>query len=327
MNARTNTCSRLSVVCVLAVISAGTVVAQDAPDSSDHPVVSRYAGSVIDGYEVKDFDDFDLPLGPVIRDADGNRVPSEKKTLEGKRTRILYRGPEGRSTLEISRNYRSALEGAGFDILYSCSDEDCGRLFHWSLYHDDTIIRPTVSGRGAFDRPTDLRYIAATKATDEGVFHVAVMIAIDSMWTKGPFTFLEVIEAEPMDTGLVTVKSMGDGIDADGHIAIYGIYFDTGNANLKTESDATLEEISRLMTDRSSLNLLVVGHTDNQGGYDLNMDLSQQRAGAVVKALTERYGVEPSRLSAAGVGYLAPIATNDTEAGRARNRRVDLVKR
>jgi hypothetical protein len=198
MKLRTNRFARLSVVGVLTLVFAGTAIAQDAPDSSDHPMISRYAGSVIDGYQVKDFDDFDLPLGPMIKDADGNRVPSEKETLEGKRTRILYRGPEGRSTLEISRNYRSALEGAGFEILYNCSEEECGRLFYWALYHGDKIIRPTVSRRGAFDRPTDLRYIAAKKATDEGVFHVAVMIAIDSMWTKGPFTLLEVIEAEPM---------------------------------------------------------------------------------------------------------------------------------
>jgi outer membrane protein OmpA-like peptidoglycan-associated protein len=80
------------------------------------------------------------------------------------------------------------------------------------------------------------------------------------------------------------------------------------------------------MKEKPSLNLLVVGHTDNQGGYDLNMDLSQQRAAAVVKALTEQYGVDSGRLKPAGVGYLAPVATNDTEAGRAKNRRVDLVK-
>jgi len=305
---------------------AGVVFAQDAPNTTDHPVVSRYAGSVIDGYEVSTFNAFALPLGPVSRNAAGNMVPETTKALEGKITRILYRGPAGRSTLEIMRNYQTALEGAGFEVLYNCSS-DCGRLFHWALYHDKTRITSTRTSGNAFDRPEDLRYLAATRATDEGVFHVAVMTAVDSMWTKNPVTLLTVVESEPMDTGKVTVKSMAEGIDADGHVAIYGIYFDTGSATLKAESDPTLQEISRLLEERASLNLLVVGHTDNQGDFSLNMNLSTQRAESVVQALTSRFGVNASRLQAAGVGYLSPVATNDTDAGRAMNRRVELVKR
>jgi len=300
--------------------------AQDAPNTADHPVVSRYAGSVIDGYEVTTFDDFGLPVGPMIRDADGNRVPEETKTLEGEITRILYRGPEGRSTVEIMRNYQSALEDAGFDVLYGCAD-DCGRLFHWALYFNDTRITSTRTSASAFDRPEDLRYLAAMRSTDEGVFHVAVMTAVDSMWTKQPVTLLTVVESEPMETGMVTVASMAEGIDTDGHVAIYGIYFDTGSATLQAESDPTLQEIARLLGERPSLELLVVGHTDNQGGFDLNMDLSRQRAEAVVQTLSTRFGIDAGRLQAAGVGYLAPVGSNDTDAGRALNRRVELVKR
>lgn len=315
-----------SLVFVLALAVAGAAFAQDAPNTSDHPLVSRYAGSVIDGYEVQGFDDFRLPVGPMARGADGTRSPSETKTLEGKITRILYRGPEGRGTLEIMRNYQSALEDAGFEVLYSCSD-DCGYLFHWALYHDDTVITSTKTSGGAFDQPDDLRYLAATRATDEGVVHVAVMTAIDTIWTKQPVTLLTVIESAPMDTGMVTAAALGEGIDSDGHVAIYGIYFDTGSATVKAESDATLEEIGQLLSERPTLNLLVVGHTDNQGGFELNMDLSRRRAQAVVQALTSRFGVGANRLQAAGVGYLAPVASNDTEAGRAKNRRVELVKR
>lgn len=314
-----------AIVCVLAIVLTCSLAAQDAPGTADHPVISRYAGSVLDGYEVREFDDIDLPVGPVIKDESGNRVPKEKKRLEGRITRIVYRGPEDRTTLEIMSNYRSSLESAGFEILYSCSD-DCGRLFHWTLYHDDSVIRNTKTSANAFDKPQDLRYLAAKRATDEGIVHVGVMVAIDSIWTKKPATLLTVIESEPMDTGMVTVKSMAEGLDAEGHVSIYGIYFDSGSATLKPESDATLEEISNLLHERSALKLLVVGHTDNQGGYDLNMDLSAKRAASVVQALTSRFGISASRLRPAGVGFLAPVASNDTEAGRAKNRRVELVK-
>jgi len=295
---------------------------QDAPGSSDHPMISRYAGSVIYGYEVQEFNEFVLPLGPT----EGAGVPSKKESLEGKITRILYGGPDGRSTLEIYKNYRSALEGAGFQIQYTCSDKECGRLFYWHLYRNRKIKTTKRSGQ-AFDNPKDIRYLAAKK-TAGGVTHVSLLIAIDATWTKQPVTLLEVIESEAMDAGMVTVNAaaMAEGIEGTGHIAIYGIYFDTDSANLKEESGPTLEEIGGLLKTHPSLNLLVVGHTDSQGGYDYNMDLSQRRAAAAVKSLVDRLGVDPKRLRAAGVGYLSPVASNDTPEGRAKNRRVELVK-
>jgi len=303
--------------------------AQDAPDTSDHPMITRYAGSVIDGYEVHGFNEYILPTGPAIRDDNGNRVPSEKLSLEGRITRILYRGPEGRSTLEIFRNYRTALESAGFEVLFSCSDKECGYLFHWLLYKDRKMIKTTKTSGSAFDRPEDIRYLSAKKTAEDGaIIHVSLLVAIDSIWTKKPVTLLEVIKIKSMDTGMVSVNAevMAEGIDATGHIAIYGIYFDTDSDSLKAKSDSTLEEIGKLLTKRPSLKLLVVGHTDSQGGYDYNISLSQRRAAAVVKALTQRFGVDAMRLKPAGVGYLSPVATNDTADGQAQNRRVELVK-
>lgn len=87
---------------------------QDAPGNSDHPIITRYAGSVIDGYEVHKFNEFVLPLGPAIQSPEGNRVPSEKKLLEGKITRILYRGPDGCSSffMQISNGIDRVLDTA-----------------------------------------------------------------------------------------------------------------------------------------------------------------------------------------------------------------------
>ena len=120
---------------------------------------------------------------------------------------------------------------------------------------------------------------------------------------------------------------MAKGIEAEGHIALYEIYFDTDSAQLKPTSDQALEEIRNLLQQHASLRLLVVGHTDNQGQLDYNRQLSEQRAAAVVKALVERHGIAASRLTPVGVGMAAPVASNDSDPGRARNRRVELVKR
>ncbi len=83
-----------------------------------------------------------------------------------------------------------------------------------------------------------------------------------------------------------------------------------------------LSEISKLLSDRPGLKLLVIGHTDNQGEYEYNMGLSACRAEAVARALSNQYGIDGGRLRAAGVGFLAPVASNDTSAGREKNRRV-----
>ena len=320
------------LISLLGVAVNGRAQGQDSPGSADHPTVTRYTGSFIDGYEVKDFDEYTLPLGPAVKDAAGRRVPSKKETLEGRITRILYRGPEGRSTLEILRNYQAALESAGFETLFTCTDKECGFLFHWIFYHErEQLLLNTKTSGSAFAIPQNLRYVAAKGSVGGATVHVSVLVAFDagfSKLSKRPVTLLEVVESPAMDTGMVTVKAaaMAKGIDSTGHIALYGVYFDTDSADIKPESSATLEEMSKLLQSRPSLKLQVVGHTDSQGDYEHNMDLSRRRAAAVATSLASRYGVDSGRLRAAGVGPLSPVASNDTPEGRAKNRRVELVK-
>ena len=124
----------------------------------------------------------------------------------------------------------------------------------------------------------------------------------------------------------VDANAMAKEIAATGHVAVYGIHFDTNRADLKPESDAALEEIAKLLKLDPNLKLLVVGHTDNVGGYDANMTLSDRRAAAVFQALTSKHGIPAVRLRAVGVGMAAPVAPNETEEGRAKNRRVELVR-
>jgi OOP family OmpA-OmpF porin len=301
--------------------------AQDIEGSRDHPTISRYAGSYIDGYDYREYDRFVLALGKPTRDAAGNRVAEKSQELEGKVTRILYRTPEARSVFEVFRNYEMALEGAGFQILYKCLPAECGRYYHYVVYPPPRRFTKTRSKGSGFDLPGELHYLAAKATTATGTTYVSLLVGMD-LTKKYPSTLLEVIETTEMEQGMVKVDAaaIGTGIDATGHMSIYSIYFDTGSAQVRPESAATLAEIAKLLGQRPALKLLVVGHTDNQGGYDFNLDLSRRRAEAVAQALVSEHGVAPDRLRAAGVGYLSPVASNDTEAGRAKNRRVELVK-
>jgi len=120
--------------------------------------------------------------------------------------------------------------------------------------------------------------------------------------------------------------ALGAGLKAEGKIAVYGITFDTGKSEIKPASEPALTEIAKLLKAQPTLKLHVVGHTDNVAGLDLNLKLSKARAEAVVQALTARHGIAAGRLIPHGVGPVAPVAANDTEAGRAKNRRVELVR-
>ena len=138
---------------------------------------------------------------------------------------------------------------------------------------------------------------------------------------------LTIVEREAMKQDVeASAAVFADGLRGTGHIAVYGIHFDTGKSDLKPESEQAIAEIAKLLQSDPTLKLHVVGHTDNVGGFDANLALSQQRADAVVQVLVGKYGIAAARLHAAGVGPLAPVASNDAEEGRAKNRRVELVK-
>jgi OOP family OmpA-OmpF porin len=143
-----------------------------------------------------------------------------------------------------------------------------------------------------------------------------------------PVALVVTVEEKPREQKMVTVKAdeMADAIKSGGKVALYGITFDFDKADIRPESKSQLDEIGGLLKADDSLKLVVTGHTDNQGGAAYNLDLSKRRADAVVKVLVGDYGIPADRLMAQGLGLSAPLASNDTEEGRAKNRRVELVR-
>jgi outer membrane protein OmpA-like peptidoglycan-associated protein len=140
--------------------------------------------------------------------------------------------------------------------------------------------------------------------------------------------YVDIIEDKPMDERMVVVSAekMATSIETTGRIALYGITFDFNKADIKAESTPTLEQMAKLLRTIPTMKLLVVGHTDNVGGFDYNMNLSGKRAFAVVDELSGRYGIDARRLTPMGASFMAPVASNRTEDGRAKNRRVELVE-
>lgn len=335
-------------VVTLVMLAAPPTFAQlrDLPEGQDHPIVSRFAGSVIIGYDARNFDEFELPLGPLNR-LDTPRIevePSKSQRLEGRVTRILYVVPENRSPLEVIRNYEQELTKAGFHKLYSCAGEECGSddgwLSKYYLYSDDRELSDAPPGASgvpgqiteyAFNFPRDQRYLAAKLTRPEGDVYASVYVATETFdhfpETKDhALVLLDVIETVPMESGMVSVNaaSMAEEIAAAGHVALY-INFDFDRADIKPESQPIIDEIKKLLEDDPSLNLTIEGHTDNVGTPAYNKQLSEARARSVVAALTAQ-GIESGRLNAVGYGLENPIADNSTDEGRAKNRRVELVE-
>ena len=124
---------------------------------------------------------------------------------------------------------------------------------------------------------------------------------------------------------MVDADAMAKGLRETGRIALYGIYFDTDKAVIRPESRPTLEQIAKLLASQVALNVFIVGHTDSQGPYTYNLDLSRRRAEAIAAELVKTYHIGAPRLQTAGVAHLAPVGSNASEAGRALNRRVELV--
>jgi hypothetical protein len=303
------TLTRNLLVATLSLALAAVPAAAQSKDvagSKDSPLASRYPGSVIDNYKTRQFDEFNFPIGKVT-----SQGAPKSLHLEGRITRISYTYPQDRSPLEVYRNYESALKRAGFETVFACSGDACGvARFHMTADWSDTWY-----GAGHWQ-------FSGKLPRPEGDIYVSLNVAPGT-------TNLDIIETKPMEGGLVTVNAAalkGD-IGKTGHAAVYGIHFDTAKADIKPESAPALQEIGRLLQQDPKLKLYIVGHTDGVGEFQSNMDLSRRRAEAVRNELTTTYGVTPDRLEAYGDGPLAPVASNRDEAGRAKNRRVELVER
>ncbi|MFZ0791238.1 MAG: DUF4892 domain-containing protein [Chromatiaceae bacterium] len=317
---------------LMSALLAGTVFGADLVGSRDHPLLKRYEGSEIIKYEQREYDGLTIALGK----ARSSSELVESRRAEGAVTRLTYKAPMGRSSLEVIRNYERELKSHGFAVLFAGSGDELGSYFAEAAGYKKIQWPPNVP---ALTLNADSQQFMALekKGTDAGVDLLVALYAVENRFWASDLKHVEkgqallqvdIVESKPMEEKMVTVaaEEMAEQISSTGSIALYGIYFDTDKADIKDESSATLEQIARLLRESPNLKLLVVGHTDNVGTFAYNMELSGRRAAAVVRELTTKYGVAANRLTPAGVSYASPVASNGTEDGRAKNRRVELVE-
>lgn len=302
---------------------------KDCEGCKDHPLLARYPGSFLLGADQKGFEEAALPIGPATQNESSESIAPKTLNVTGKRTRLFYFAPPDRSALEVFSNYQEALQKAGMSALWTCSDLQCGNDFAsqaLELLHLNHLDNTPEASLG-FTNSERPRYLLGKLARAQGDVYIVVMAA-DKTDQQRPAIFVLLIESKPMEKGLLTVaaNALDQSLISSGKAVIYGITFDFDKADIKPESKPQLDQIAQLLHDHADLKLAITGHTDNQGGADYNQKLSQRRADAIVAALVGSYAVAANRLSAQGLGASAPIASNDSEEGKAKNRRVELVK-
>lgn len=321
------------------LLCAGLAQAEMPPQDTvkgakDHPLLSRFEGAKMVGYGLKEFDEVTLLAGKRLENKGGKMAFDSTLQLEGKYTRIAYDYPRERSALEVMRNYQAALDKAGLKTVFACAKDNCGKGFG-EFFLENRVGNNFIQGSSEYWAPfnygrDDERYLLAKGTRPDGsLVHVAVY-SVAPVQDKNGGIYVEIVEAKAMEGGKVSVNlnaaDMAKGIAADGKVAVYGVFFDTDKTDVKPESKDALAEMAKLLQQDGKLKLYVVGHTDSQGALAHNLELSQKRAESVIKVLAADYKVDARRLSAKGVASYAPAASNDAEAGREKNRRVELVK-
>jgi OOP family OmpA-OmpF porin len=211
---------------------------------------------------------------------------------EGTKTMIRYdfnaeSGQSKPSALQILRNYEAAVKKNGGETQFLNANEGMGVF---------KIVKPGAE----------------------------VWVKIETGGNdNSDFYYLTVLEIEAMKQE-ITSTDMMTALNTDGHIALY-INFETGKSDIKSESQKTIEQIVEMLKSNPALKISVEGHTDNVGTPASNQTLSENRAKAVMNAIITA-GIDKTRLSSKGWGQTKPIAENETEDSKAKNRRVEIVK-
>jgi outer membrane protein OmpA-like peptidoglycan-associated protein len=277
------------VISVILIIALASIAnaQEDAAKCKDHPLLTRLENFYISDC-VENYNELQL------------RTSSSKtETREGNRFYIYYRynfdaGVKAKSPLQIIKNYEVAITKNGGKLIYKNSNSSAA--------------------------PLEATYYFSTKGKDYWV----QLTSFAGNGIEVEAYGINILEMEPMKQE-VRASDMLTALNTSGHVALY-INFDTGNATIKPESGPIIDEIAALLKQNPSLKLAIEGHTDTVGNAQSNKTLSERRAKAVMDAIVKQ-GIDTRRLSSAGFGPDKPIADNKTEEGRAKNRRVELVKK
>jgi len=308
------------------------VMAQDIDGVVEHGMIERYPGQIIAWQHIENYQPYKVPVGPVA----GYRSIADWIETEGRVTRTFYKYEgEDRTYSEVYKNYLDALKAEGFEVLGEGMSADRkgvaigSRQWTEVTFRANPATQPGAVGTmfSGTSSSGGAGAVVAKKERAAGTVYVVVYVEQHSKDYIG--TLIDIIEVEAAETGLVVVdaEALGSDIDEYGRVVLVGIVFDFDKATLKPESQAALDAIAEYLNANPDKSFYVVGHTDSKGSFAYNSNLSTDRALAVADVLKKDYDIVSERLEPHGVGPLVPVFSNGSDAGRDKNRRVELVER
>jgi outer membrane protein OmpA-like peptidoglycan-associated protein len=318
---------------IACLLGPALAFAADAPGCKDAAGLKRFEGSAIVLCEARNFAEYTLAKGKAASyDFDAKKAAFDaSEDLEGRLVQNVYAVPRGPSSAEVFRNYLAELQAKGFTVLFQGKKDELGPAM--GSFFENMGPGTQIFGYS----PDEARYVAAVKEDGAAKTYAAIYVvefingyeprfAPEKGQVMVRFDTLQVGELKNQMV-VVSASEIDKAIIGTGRVALYGILFDFNQSTIKAESRPALDEIAKYLKANPERKVYVVGHTDSVGGFDSNMQLSKARAAAVAADLAKTYGIQAARLQASGVGLQSPVASNDTEDGRAKNRRVELVPR
>ena len=296
-----------TLILALSLAASPQAFAADVEGCKDHALFTRMPNMVIVECKVAEFDSKTFPTGAPIQTDAGNYTKGA--VIEGAYTYLRYEldaereGITKPSAIQIMRNFENAAARAGGTI--------DGKYPGMCLCNYPQSL--TVLGNDCINFGLSMVFKKA-----------GLTRAFMNVMGEGDGYELWITEAKAMSQD-IAANELLEQINKSGFATVY-INFDTGKATIKKDSEKQVELIADALNQAKEMKLEVAGHTDNQGEAKANKKLSQDRAKAVVAALTAK-GVAAARLTTAGYGQDKPVADNRSEEGRAKNRRVELVKK
>jgi len=319
------------ILAIIALMISTNIFAQkplpqkDKVGSKDYVGISRYKNAIIHEYNTINYTDFYFGLAEPVRKNFLGHGNFFKKYIEvnGKLMNIEYLISSDEGVLKVYENYKNALTIANYTILYiEHNKNSC--FYREDLFGGDAgPISKVNKNTYGVECDKDYYYMVAKGVRDSLDVYVSLYIG-----TGGGFVIANqsVVETVPLELGLVKADNIAQNIEFTGHSIFYDIHFTTGSAEIDAKSDKQINEIAQYLKVHPDKKYYLVGHTDNVGEFASNMTLSENRANAVMNELITKYGVNSSQLKAYGVANLAPVTSNSTDNGKARNRRVEIVE-
>ena len=294
------------------------------PNALSAQVLTLPGNAAIEVEENVSLDSYPLPTGAW----DGTTVPT--RTVEGAMTRQVWRvAASGLASLQLMRPLREQLRTAGYEVIFECDTLDCGGFD----FRFGTPIAPAPAMQVDLN---DYRFLSAIRQGADGPRAVSLMVS------RTPQAgFVQIIRVVPTGTDAPALTAadaptaratapaptgdLAQALTDTGHALLDGVAFETGAVALMDTDMPALRALADYMAQNPDQTISIVGHTDSSGGLDGNIAISKRRAAAVIERLVADYGAPRARLTPAGMGYLAPIASNLTPEGREANRRVEAV--